>query len=76
MSNSVDPDETAHYESYHLYLHCLQKPTVIAYGSERVNRCMEIHIVMQKNPQKTTMYICTIQGGGWGEGGGGREHKN
>ena len=37
MSNSVDPDETAHYEPSHLDLRCLQKPIFIAYGSERVN---------------------------------------
>ena len=35
-SNSVDPDETAHYEPSHLDLCCLQKPVTIAYGSERV----------------------------------------
>ena len=34
MSNSVDPDETAHYEPSHLELRCLQKPTIIACGSE------------------------------------------
>ena len=33
MSNSVDPDETAHS---HLDLCCLQKPIFIACGSERV----------------------------------------
>ena len=32
MSNSVDPDETAHY----LDLCCLQNPIIIACGSERV----------------------------------------
>ena len=36
MSNSVDPDETAHYEPSHLDLRCLQKSITIAYGSERV----------------------------------------
>ena len=36
MSNSIDPDETAHNEPSHLDLRCLQKPIVIAYGSERV----------------------------------------
>ena len=36
MSNSVDPDETAHYKPSHLDLRCLQKPIIIAYGSERV----------------------------------------
>ena len=38
MSNSVDPDETAHYELSHLDLRCLQRPIFIAYGSERVNK--------------------------------------
>ena len=36
MSNSVDPDETAHYEPSHLDLSCLQTPIIIACGSERV----------------------------------------
>ena len=36
MSNSVDPDETAHYELSHLDLRCLQKPIIIACGSEMV----------------------------------------
>ena len=37
MSNSVDPDETAHYEPSHLDLSCLlQKPTFIACGSEKI----------------------------------------
>ena len=36
MSNSVDPDETAHDEPSHLDLCCLQKPIFIACGSERV----------------------------------------
>ena len=34
MSNSVDPDET---EPSHLDLCCLQKPIIIACGSERLN---------------------------------------
>ena len=38
MSNSVDPDETAHFEPSHLDLRCLQNPIIIAYGSEGVNR--------------------------------------
>ena len=37
MSNSVDPDETAHYEPSHLDLHCLQKPVIIDCGSVRIN---------------------------------------
>ena len=36
MSNSIDPDETAHYEPSHLDLCCLHKPIIIACGSERV----------------------------------------
>ena len=30
MSNSVDPNETAHYEPSHLDLRCLQKPSAIS----------------------------------------------
>ena len=36
MSNSIDPDETAHDEPSHLDQCCLQKLIIIAYGSERV----------------------------------------
>ena len=36
MSNSVDPDETAHDEPSHLDLRCLQKPIIVAYDSKRV----------------------------------------
>ena len=36
MSNSVDLDETAHYEASYLDLCFLRKPIVIAYCSERV----------------------------------------
>ena len=36
MSNRVDPDEAAHNEPSHLDLPCLQKPIIIACGSERV----------------------------------------
>ena len=35
LSNSVDPDETAHHEPSRLDLRCLQKPIAIAYGNER-----------------------------------------
>ena len=41
MSNSVDPDETAHYEPSHLDLCCLPKPIIIACGSERVKANMK-----------------------------------
>ena len=36
-SSSVDPDMTAHHEPSDLDLCCLQKPIIIAYGSERVS---------------------------------------
>ena len=36
MSNSADPDETAHYEPSYLDLRCLPKPIIIACASERV----------------------------------------
>ena len=36
MSNSVDQDETAHYEPSHLDLCRLKKPIIITCGSERV----------------------------------------
>ena len=42
MSNSVDPDETAQNEPSHLDLRCLQKPIIIAYGSERIKETFPI----------------------------------
>ena len=48
MSNSVDPDDTAHYELSHLDLYCLQKPISIACGSERVKTL--------KNPRRAKTY--------------------
>ena len=36
MSNSLDPDEIAHYELCHLDLRYLQKPVIFVYGNERV----------------------------------------
>ena len=49
ISNSVDPDKMAHYELSHLDLCCLQKPIIIACGSERVKvqtfiACVYIYI--------------------------------
>ena len=41
MSNSVDPDETAHYETSHLDLLCLQTPIIIPCGSETVKLTMK-----------------------------------
>ena len=42
MSNSEDPDEMAHYEPSHLELCCLQKPIIIACGSERLILCVYV----------------------------------
>ena len=44
MSNSIAPNETAHYEPSHLDLCRLQKPIIIACGSERVKRLSEISV--------------------------------
>ena len=45
MSKSVELDETAH-ELSHLDLCCLQKPIIVACGSERVN--CELGFVLSK----------------------------
>ena len=55
MSNSVDPDETTFYEPSHLDLRCLQKPVVIAYGSERVKN------TQNKLSQKKQFSIALLQ---------------
>ena len=47
MSNSIDPDETAHYELSHLDLCCLQKPIIIAYGSTGVNDYILVYTILQ-----------------------------
>ena len=63
MSNSVDPDETAHYEPVHLNLRCLQKPIIIACGSEGINSEYHLYMIfaffftgeeLNKSCQKTT----------------------
>ena len=50
MSNSVDPDETAHFEPSHLDLRCLQT----ACGSESVNSLPYLFY----NMKKFTFYWC------------------
>ena len=40
MANSIDPDETAYYEPFHLDLHYLQKPVIFACGCERVQHVL------------------------------------
>ena len=47
MSNSVDPDETAHYKPSHLDLRYLHKPIVIAYGSKRL---INVHKLLHGPP--------------------------
>ena len=48
MSNSVDPDETAHYEPSDLNLCCLQKLVIIACGSERVKQNFNPHSLTRR----------------------------
>ena len=59
MSNSVDPDETAHYEPSHLDLRCLQKPIIIAYGNERINKANTSFQLMSKRViTKSSTHLC------------------
>ena len=44
MSNSIDPDKTAHNEPSHLDLCYLQKLIINPYGSERVKFCHSITV--------------------------------
>ena len=37
MANRVDPDEMAHYDPFHLDLHCLQKNLSPSTGSNGLN---------------------------------------
>ena len=60
MSNSVDPDETAHDEPSHLDLHCLQKPILIAYGSERVNGKKGLISHVRTHKQKYLTHLIRI----------------
>ena len=53
MSNSVDPDETAHYEPSHLDLCCLQKPIIISSGSERLNGQISVVFVFRDHTSGT-----------------------
>ena len=54
MSNSINLNDTANYEPSHLDLRCLQKPIVIAWGSERVNAINETSLkTKQKKKQNT-----------------------
>ena len=57
MASSVDPDETAHYESSHQDLHCLQK-NVLGFRTERVK--WKAFTVMARR-------VCVCGGGGGGE---------
>ena len=51
MSDSIDPDEMAHNEPSHLDLCCLQRPIIIACGSERVNINLNNHNSVGKGIQ-------------------------
>ena len=41
MANSVDPDEVACYELFHLDLHCLHQYLFLVYQTERVKSCKQ-----------------------------------
>ena len=60
MSNSVDPDETAHYEPSHLDLCCLQKPNIIACGSERINLLESFEKKTKKKNKKKNVYSSLV----------------
>ena len=53
MANSVDPDETAHYEPSHLDLHCLQKYLYWSAGMKALIDHCNFFIVIAN-----FMYIC------------------
>ena len=57
MSNSVDPDETAHFEPSHLDLRCLQK-LIIVCGSERV-RYLDISAIYPTCPNLSKSIFTT-----------------
>ena len=37
--NSVDPDETAHYEPSHLDLHCLHRYLFLVFTARQSDKC-------------------------------------
>ena len=57
MSNSVDPDETAHNEPSDLDLRGLQKPIIIACGSEKVNKSLNFPRDYTSEIFKTSNYL-------------------
>ena len=57
MSNSVDPDETAHDEPFRLGLCCLQKPIIIACGSEKVKKKKKKKKKKIKETRHTNRYL-------------------
>ena len=58
MSNSIDPDEMAHYEPSHLDLCCLQKP-IIACSSERVKQ--KHFLYMNQGSWLLKCYNCKLE---------------
>ena len=57
MPNNVDPDETAHDESY-LELPYLQQHFIIAYCTERVNNFnSDIHVIIVYKPVLCYLWI-------------------
>ena len=60
MSNSINRNDTANYEPSHLDLRCLQKPIVIAWGSERVNAINETSLKSKQKPKSRTLELYSI----------------
>ena len=64
MANSIDPDETAHYEPSHLDLHCLQKYLSWSNGLAGLTQLLYVyaewiltaHILIDQFSQGTTKY--------------------
>ena len=61
-ANSVDPDETAHYEPSHLDLHCLKRFVYLSAGMRELNKNKEIN----QNRQSTgvlPVMLCIMKRG-------------
>ena len=71
MSNSLDPDEMAHYEQSHLDPGCLQKLIVIACGSERLilsgrqQHCQDCFCLSSVKRVHSKMDLFLEEGWGW-----------
>ena len=65
MSNSVDPDEMAHYEPSHLDLRCLEKPILSPLAVEELIKHMQDYCITKTclynfDPLKPHFYIVKL----------------